>query len=267
MHKFILLCVIYNKKCNESDTITSFYRSSYHSSSQNDVNIELHIWDNSTDKSVLEHNRDYCEKKNIYHHFNGNNEFLSVVYNKFLHRYKDDFLMIFDDDSNVSNEYLESVVKTARNVDFHVGVPKIESQLKSIYSPAKFGLVKGRHLDDISCGFNFGLVAISSGMVINCKKVTSKGIYFDENLNLYGIDTDFFLYLARRGISLYVLDVSIIHDLSCFNVESSQVKKKRLLNLIKSNIYIARKRSIFHFIAFLIYTPLVLIKNIRLFIT
>ena len=267
MHKFILLCVIYNKKCNESDTITSFYRSSYHSSSQNDVNIELHIWDNSTDKSVLEHNRDYCEKKNIYHHFNGNNEFLSVVCNKFLHRYKDDFLMIFDDDSNVSNEYLESVVKTARNVDFHVGVPKIESQLKSIYSPAKFGLVKGRHLDDISCGFNFGLVAISSGMVINCKKVTSKGIYYDENLNLYGIDTDFFLYLARRGISLYVLDVSIIHDLSCFNVESSQVKKKRLLNLIKSNIYIARKRSIFHFIAFLIYTPLVLIKNIRLFIT
>ncbi|KXI22146.1 glycosyltransferase [Photobacterium sanguinicancri] len=267
MRKFILLCVLYNKKCDESETIESFCSSDYYLPKNNKVEVELHVWDNSTDNVVFEYNKKYCDNNDIHHHFNGNNEFLSVVYNKFLHEYNSDFILIFDDDSNVSNEYLNGVTRAAEEVEFHVGIPKIVSQLGSIYSPAKFGLVKGKHINDISCGFHSGLVAISSGMVVNCKKVISEKISFDEKLNLYGIDTDFFLCLARKGIPLYVFDVNITHDLSVFNIESKKVKRKRFLNLIKSNVHIAKKRSNFHLLLFLLYIPLVFIKNIKLFTT
>lgn len=265
MRKIILLCVIYNKKCSESETMLSFFSCKSTLSQDRDTNIELHVWDNSTDRNVLEFNKKYCAKNFINHDFNGNNEFLSVVYNKFMYRHKDDFLLILDDDTNVSKEYTESVVKSVQSVRFHVAVPKIISQRGDVYSPAEFGLVKGRHLDDIASGFHHDLVAISSGMLIDCKKILSENIKFDETLNLYGIDTDFFITLAKRKIKLYVLPVSINHDLSCFNMESNVVKRKRLLSLIKSNIHIAKKRSLLHFIAFLFYAPLVVLKNIKVF--
>lgn len=266
MSRFILLCVVYNKKCAEAETILSFYNCLRQLNKYRNATIELHVWDNSNDIEIINFNKKYCKEQCIYHHFSGSNEFLSVVYNNFLLKYKYDFLLIFDDDSKVSYEYINAVIDSTECADFHVAVPRIISQEGTFYSPAKFGLVKGKHLNSISPGFYSDLVSISSGIVIDCKKIISKQVKFDENLNLYGVDTDFFLSLIRKGIAIYVLPVWLEHDLSIFNRETNLIKRKRLLNLLKSNLYIARKRSCFHFFCFLIYIPLVFFKNIKVFI-
>lgn len=262
MKKIIILCVLYNKKCISSNTINTFINSKIH----NYENVELHIWDNSLNLEIAEFNKSYIYDHDIYYHTSGKNKALSIIYNDFINKYKDDYLLILDDDSEINDKYIDEVIKLLNNDIFYVGVPKIISQLGEMYSPAKFGLVKGKHFKSIHCGFHNNLTAISSGIIINCNKIITKEVLFDENLNLYGIDTDFFVSLNKKQIPIYVLDVNINHDLSIFNVEAKKTKKYRFLNMMKANLYISKKRGSLYYICFIIYMVLVYMKNINLFI-
>ncbi|GHA38914.1 glycosyltransferase [Photobacterium aphoticum] len=262
MRKIVILCVLYNKKCTSSNTVNTFRNSKY----RNSDNVELHIWDNTVNLEIAEFNKLYIYDRNIHYHSSGENKALSIIYNDFINNYRDDYLLILDDDSEVNDKYIYEVIKLLNNDMFCVGVPKIISQIGDMYSPAKFGLVKGKHFKTIHCGFHNNLTAISSGIVINCNKIISKEVSFDENLSLYGIDTDFFVSLNKKQIPTYVLDVSLSHDLSIFNVESVKTKKFRFLNMMKANLYISKKRGWGYYTCFIIYMVLVYMKNINLFI-
>ncbi|PSW70445.1 hypothetical protein C0Z01_06430 [Photobacterium kishitanii] len=262
MSNIIILCILYNKKCIDSNTFNTFKNSKFHDSE----NVELHIWDNSLNLDITEFNKCFIYDQNVYYHTSGKNEALSIVYNKFINKYADDFLLILDDDSEINDKYISEAIKLTSNDLFYVGVPKIISQIGEMYSPAKFGLVKGKHFKNISCGFHYDITAISSGIIINCNKIISNKILFDEKLNLYGIDTDFFVSLNKKQIPIYVLDVDINHDLSIFNVESKKTKRYRFLNMMKANLYISKKRGSFYYICFIIYMMLVYMKNVNLLI-
>jgi len=265
--KYIFLCVIYNKKYDESETVITFFNS-INNACNNELNFqsELHVWDNSTDDEVSTYNARSGSSDCITYHSSGKNEKLSVIYNKFINDYPDSVLIIFDDDSNISSSYMRAVLNLDQKHEFSIAVPRVISQTGNMYSPAKFGLVKGKHLENISSGFHSGLVAITSGVAINCNRVIQEGLFFDKRLNLYGVDTDFFLSASYKKIDIYVLDVYIDHDLSYFNEEKVKIKRARFLNLMKSNFHISRKRSLAHVLLYVIYALLVFMKNIKLFL-
>lgn len=263
MLKYTVLCVIYNKKCDMSETIKSLLSNSSHVFQGC---FEINVWDNSTNNDISEYNKYYCNNNNIHYHGSRFNESLSKVYNIFLENKENDYLIILDDDTNVSKKYMEEVDFLANNIDFQVAVPKINSPEGYLYSPAKFGLVKGVHFIDIKSGYHNNLVAIASGVFINCISMRDNNISFDEKLSLYGIDTDFFLTLNRKKIKLYVMNIFVNHDLSYFNEEVNIVKRKRLINHLVSGLYLSKKRGLLYFMLFLIYLPLVIIKKYKIFI-
>lgn len=266
MRKYIFLCILYNKYCEESETILSFINTMTHRiDNKKSQDIDLWVWDNSINSDYLDNNSCFCQENNIGYVGHGKNEKLGTIYNRFILDNKDNYLLIFDDDSTVSQEYVDQVLGVTQHKEIYVGIPKVYSKLGSLYSPAKFGLVKGKHFNDIKSGYHSGLVAIASGMVINCSKILERGVSFDEYLSLYGIDTDFFLTTQRENIQIYVFDVNLKHDLSFYNEEHKSIKKKRLLNFLKSNLYISKKRGLRYYILFLLYSIFVLAKNVRLF--
>ncbi len=106
--KFVLLCVLYNKKCDNSETIKSFNRSNCFPS-MNVINVELHVWDNSDDDNIRSYNQNFCDENNVLHHSSGNNEKLSFIYNKFVRDYTDDILLVFD-------EFIDIIFKRFRKL-------------------------------------------------------------------------------------------------------------------------------------------------------
>lgn len=262
MKKVIILCVIYNKKINTSSTINTFNDICQLTDFSN-ITPELHVWDNSTCKDIKEFNSKYCEEHKVSISSNGRNEKLGTIYNKFIEIYSSDYLCIFDDDSVITNSYVNSIDSAVKIDGVKVGIPKVMSQFNSLYSPAKLGVVRGKLLDDISSGFHSGITAITSGVFLDCAFVISNGLKFDEELNLYGIDTLFFINICKKNIPIFVFDVEMQHDLSIYNDEPKSIKAMRFDNLRKSNLYVARKRGGAHFAISGIYWLIVsLIKKV-----
>lgn len=260
-YNLTILCVVYNTKVSESTTVNS-YNENMSNLLLNNVETNLVIWDNSTNQDIKNINTAFCGLHNIALWATGNNESLSWVYNKVIKQVDSDFLCLFDNDTYVSASYLRAVDSIIILQNTTVAIPKIFSQQGSMYSPAKLGLVRGRHLKSIKEGFHQDITAITSGTLINIDRLQSSGIFFDENLNLYGVDTFFFWQLSKRKVPIFVLDVEMNHDLSVFNEEPVPIKLKREHNLRLSNEYIARKRGWFVWLLTSIYWRLNSFKRI-----
>lgn len=74
------------------------------------------------------------------------------------------------------------------------------------------------------------LLAITSGMVINRKLCDIFSPLFDESLNLYGIDTDFFINLSKLNIPVNVLNTKLEHDMSMYDDGIVLSKREKLSN-------------------------------------
>ncbi|WP_217542764.1 hypothetical protein [Vibrio metschnikovii] len=259
-NKISVFCVVYNDFFSDSLTIKSFLDSIRKSNFKN-VYFDLFVWDNSTLQCFIDANAKFADENRFTVFGNGRNNSLSVVYNKVIDLVDSDFICIFDHDSNVDMKYLNQVHNATFYPELTVAVPKVFSQLNLMYSPAKLGIVRGIHLSDIQVGFHKDLTAITSGTFINIPKLKASNVCFDEKLTLYGVDTLFFWTLSEKNVPIYVLDVKLSHDLSCFNNEPKDIKIKRLANLRSSNLYFAKKRGRFYYILSFFYWFLVSLKK------
>jgi hypothetical protein len=143
---------------------------------------------------------------------NDSNERLSVVYNTVVKSIDSDYIVILDDDSKLTQGYMVSVCN-AIEARVTLAIPQILHG-ESLISPGLVRGVRGKQLtrNSIKAGpdYRAGLVAMMSGSVI---KVTSfKRLEFDERLQLYGVDTKYFLDYHKHYSSIYILDCIIEHD-------------------------------------------------------
>lgn len=217
-----ILIVLYNKTIEESQSYASLISQNIDYKS-----IDLFLWNNGPKK--ISPNTLEC----VQHRFNSielietvDNQALSVIYNKASARNTENFLIILDDDSSLSKEYIENAL-TCKNEQCLV--PLITHN-NTIQSPR----IKKKKVSSLELPKNRdGFVSISSGLVIgsNIRKElkTLFGDTFDERFYLYGIDTTFCL---RLGQSKLLKSLRIIpgfeHSYSKMESESKTVTEFRM---------------------------------------
>lgn len=163
---------------------------------------------------------------------------LGSAYNRVIreHLGEAEYALILDQDSTLPASFLRTAIDAARA---HGGpslmVPTIVTADR-IASPCWTWLTWGfpwRHADSgwhslRTCS------AITSGCWIHRRVFTTGGLWFDERLQLYGIETDFFRRLARLDARFYVLPVSLQHSMS-FDEATVDVKARKLDQIFASH--------------------------------
>lgn len=237
--KNILIVVLYKRTVSNSLTITTFCDkcSKFHNK------VSLHIWDNSP---YNENDFSYLRKLGIEYKYTHSPENLSLakIYNKVISTtYSDQIVHIFDQDSNLTELYFDLMYKAINDEpNVYLFVPYVLYGDK-LLSPGKYKYYKGSYNKKLLLGkiFSKNTICITSGMTM--RAILREKVKFDENLNLYGIDSMFLLDYSAEYKYLYVINYSLSHNLSQFEIEPIDVKIKRFESFITSSRYIALKHS------------------------
>lgn len=205
MKKDIVFCIIlYKKHPLESMTLKSI----------------MNLWGDDLQhcKVVIFNNGpDYFESSllpgYVTVHDNLINGSLSKLYNKCIDIYSDYGFIFLDDDTSLTREYVQECL-----VENEVAiVPKVTFEGDIIYP----------------IGTRSGIQSITSGLffpnqfILHFKTNSLK--VFDENLDLYGIDTAFFYTLNRLKLPYSISESSLEHDLSHLSSGSNEFRDKEVL--------------------------------------
>ncbi len=213
--KKLFIIVLYKTNVKDCLTITSFKNCKLFLNNNN----TFIIWDNSPNPNINA-NQDYCEQlsDNVLYESHTENTSLAKVYNNCISRYSMyDAVCIFDQDSEISqndyDRYVDSLLIENKNIP--VFLPQIFSNGK-LYSPGKFWVFKGWHYKRLNEGiFKDRLyTAIMSGTIVRLKFINQYKISFNEELQLYGIDTCFFTDLRKKNPCFYLMKTVLRHNLS-----------------------------------------------------
>lgn len=212
MNLYILI-VLYKKNINQSNAYQTLkeLKSSYNS---NNFKINFIFWNNSPEIEFEKDDFTYHEAQNAT---------LPIIYNSMAKKYlksENDFLMISDDDTDYSNyEFglLFDILITNKN-QTGIFIPQLYAN-KKLVSPATRILFKGKYLNQVQSGFinSEKILGMNSGIIISYKCYGTMPFLFDERLNFYATDTDFFIRYEKYFKTLFVLPFKIIHSLSSYD--------------------------------------------------
>lgn len=254
--KSVILIILYKETISSSRTVSSLMNNC----KTKIEDVIVFLWDNSPEIMDQKHFEILDENKIKYEYrHTPENLALSKIYNKVIDIYKVqnyDFLFLFDQDSDITSEYFESVKNACiQNPDVNLFVPYIVTENK-IVSPGDLGLYTGRYWSERKIGKirAKNRIAIASGMLIRFDCFIKQNLVFDENLLFYGIDTKFCLDYSLKNKWIYVIDYQLSHSLSIFEEESNVVKLRRLRSHGSSLRYILRKNILGYLIASVSYT-------------
>ena len=185
------LVVIYNKKCEESETLKTLIK--------HKKRMSIIIFDNSTKKEFNDNNSNYCNREKIDYYTLYKNVGLSKAYNYVIDRIKktdNDYIIILDDDTFLNNEYIEEVCEEIKKGKKDVLLPIVKSN-DQIISPSNVCFdcrVKSvKSIKEIDMN---RITAINSGMVI--KTSIYNKIKYNEEMFLDYVDHDF-MKMVREG--------------------------------------------------------------------
>jgi len=213
MNRISILVCLYKKSIGTSATLESLMNAAH---LLQDVGI--YLWDNSPrcmDEPALDQLRATFENFNYVH--TPENTVLSKVYNQTIKEQTnpEGYLMLCDDDSHIPETFFSNL-NTAIELqpEINLFLPKIFVK-GSMISPAKDFVYTTRFIEGELSGLMVSkyTTAINSCMVVS-NRVFLDGFRYDERLNFYGTDNYFMYKYAQAYSELYVLDVTIIHDLS-----------------------------------------------------
>ena len=231
-----ILVVLYNKKIQDSTTISSILQVS------DKKKLKLTIVNNGPEKlfCVNEYFVGYNDFVNIKFYEYLENRSLSKIYNEFIHENKDStYYIIFDDDSL----FEPTLISNLENSQSDIVLPLIKSQSDNrVYYPMVNNTVV---TPETALKIN-GLISITSGLAVSNKLVgfmhQKFGAVFDENFALYGIDTSFFARLQRspefHGKLNLTCQSMILHSLS--RAENQPISNFRLRERLCDAALIAR---------------------------
>ena len=228
--KFFFIVVIYNKNCDESKTCQALLN-------RNNSDEYVMIMDNS---EIKNDNMSFCnELQWKYVSMNGNKG-LSKAYNKAINILKDnknDFIIWLDDDTFITDEYIENLKKACKiNSEKKVFMPIIYDNNKKIISPSIFTKIKNFKLKDES---ELKKINIKNILAINTCLAVKISVYsnyrYNEKQFLDLIDNSFFYYLRKEKIEYCILPNKIIQNF--FSSEKINYEKKLKRELIEIHDY------------------------------
>ncbi|MEZ7213269.1 glycosyltransferase [Klebsiella spallanzanii] len=239
MTNIAFLTVVYSTPPHLTHTIKSVCELNF---KKFDIVPHLIIWDNSIDGYDCSQLFNFFDNKSITYCHKGKNEKLSKVYNQIIKDFSEinDFLVILDDDSMLSDEYLRELINfisLSKDSDsLAIAIPQIFYK-NNLISPGIVKGVRGYRLSSICSGISkrSDIVAMMSGTVIKLNHPQMP--QFDERLNFYGVDTKFFMNAIREKILIYIMNYKMYHE-SALRDESLKYEE-HILRL--SNLFLARK--------------------------
>lgn len=201
-----ILIVLYQKNLTDSISYNSLKKEVLLTE-----NINIIIWNNSPNIKISDSSEkiDYYEGKNL-----GLSKIYNLMIDKYINNDKE-YLMISDYDTDYSMYDFDLLFNILKNNNSGIFIPKLYAN-NQLVSPAKRFLFKGYYLNYVEEGFleSKNIIGMNSGIIFTnmCKKKLN--ICFDDRLNFYGTDTDFFIRYQNIFDKLYVLPFNAIHDLS-----------------------------------------------------
>lgn len=203
-----IFVVLYKRQIDASETLASLRRLDFATLG---IDIEVHIWDNSPvplciGPETLPYNWHYVSSPS--------NDALSKVYNTLLCGTSRPYVMIFDQDSGVTETLFLCLRAGIEQMNADVFVPMIKHD-GCVISPGQLRWIKGAPLRAVHPGelLPRNFTAMMSGLCISRSAVVRLGPHpFDERLRFYGIDTRFCRDLSRDGGTAYLYDAVLEHD-------------------------------------------------------
>jgi len=225
-----IFVVLYKRRIDASETLVSLRRLDFVALG---FDVEVHIWDNSPAplwpvQGTLPHNWSYISSPS--------NDALSKVYNTLLRDTSRSYVMIFDQDSYVTDALFSRLRAGINQVNADVFVPMIKHD-ERVISPGRLRWIKGAPLRAVRPGAllprNF--TAMMSGLCISRAALLRHGAQpFDERLRFYGIDTRFCRDLSQYGGAAYLYDAVLEHDSALRSTVDRDAALERQIWLWKS---------------------------------
>ena len=194
------LVVVYNQKCEDSQTICSIMNSPSRGE------MRCIVFDNSTRDYG---NADFCQRHHYTYYSLGDNVGLSRAYNHVIDRLKgeDGYLLVLDDDTELSEAFFQEVDAIARRGEPGIFIPVVRAG-DYLLSPSlvKFnsGCATLKSLDELKMD---RITAINSGMLVNLRVYDR--IRYNEGLFLDCVDHAFMRDARLNGIPITVMQSTI----------------------------------------------------------
>lgn len=230
-----------------------------------DFKYKIYVWNNSPGFSdVFRHDSVVW--------LEGENVKLPVVYNSVADMaFSDgaDVLMLSDDDTDYSQYDFcknlgivrEFLADAGRRETVGCFIPQIISGGRLV-SPGGRQLFRGYLLEQVASGLisSHNLLAINSATLITRACYERMRPLYDERLNFYGTDTEFFVRYEELYSQLYVFDSKIDHSLSADTKESTDRVLFRWRDNIRAMDVIFERTSFFFKLAMHAYYLLMKVK-------
>lgn len=200
--KYAAIIVVYNKTIQGSITCESIKKLS-------DADINIVIVDNSEKEYG---NAAVCKRLGYQYISMGGNKGLSKAYNAAIDEIDSDVVILFDDDTHVSEEYFEALNEAVNNYpEIDIFAPIVYGQDGVIYSPNEFNFLRNHFIsapeqEVTQNSFN----SIASCLAIR-RKVFNE-YRFNETLFVDQIDQYFFCEQRKMGRKFMKLDVKITQN-------------------------------------------------------
>ena len=194
--KLNIAVVLYNKAFSDIASLDVF-RSLCRSGA-----AKLFVFDNSTDEQIKAHNKASAALDLAAYTDNGGNIGLSKSYNKMLSMAedRDSWIMLSDDDTLFSEEYMENVLAAINSGDGSEVLTGIVKAGSEPFSPKRsLGLLSRTQEFIEEPGRYKNIYAINSGLVVK-RSVFDKTGKYDESLFLDMVDHYFMHRLMECGI-------------------------------------------------------------------
>ena len=240
---FLIGIVLYNENIASASTLVSLMSIA---DFLNKENAKLIIWDNSPTIQSEKNLQALNVFLNVDYFHTPENLSLSKIYNRmYFENQEFTHLVLFDQDSCPDQNYFEKLLKAiGENTGINLFLPIIKVK-DLIVSPANRFIINGRYWKNEHIGLVNAKkrLAITSGMTISKEYLFGFHPCFNEDLNLYGIDTDFMIQYEKKNIFFVVIDYVMKHHLSYFENESIEKKYLRFKDHKESLIKIYKKES------------------------
>lgn len=209
MVKFYNVVVIYNSSLDESKTCQRLSTVSNH-------DLDIIIFDNSDKKN---NNKELAECRGWSYLTKGCNIGLSKAYNCVLdYLYSqdissEDYVIWFDDDSEVTQDYFDVLENSIKTKNAKVFVPVIQGQDGKYWSPNYSRFFRNKqlkHFDEVIPDQKFN--AINSCTAV--KLDIYKDYRYNEKLFLDQVDHSFFASQRNKNVKFCKLDIVIHHNFS-----------------------------------------------------
>jgi GT2 family glycosyltransferase len=228
----LILVVLYKRGIYDSETIRSLLEQNL-----TGADYKLVLWDNSPNVTTNP-DLDLLKKhfSEVEYISSPENEWLSKAYNKVLKANAYDYYLLFDQDSNLPEGFMDVCIKSIdENPEIGLCLPLVKNGDR-IVSPGDFWIFKGKHWKEATHGLlkAKNLLAITSGLLISAKYLQKYNHKFDERLNLYAIDSKFLLDYAKNQEYLYLMPTTIAHNSVLWSNPTADVMLNRFRNFRKA---------------------------------